>query len=385
MKAISIVPGITGTDLIDFPEPEILSPHDVKVKVLQVGICGTDREEAIGGRADAPEGSPALIIGHEMFGQVVQTGKEVTTVQPGDYGVFTVRRGCNKGLACCERNRSDMCFTGEYTERGIKGLHGFETEYVVDHEQYLVKVPVSIQSVGVLAEPMSVAEKAIDEAVKLQAARLPEILEEDWLKDKQTLVAGLGPIGILATIALRLRGAKVWGLDIVDEDTKRPQLLKALGGEYLDGRKIDVKDIDERCGEVSFIFEAAGVAKLGFQLIDALGINGIYVMTGIPHGDGDRPTCVMGAELMRQIVLKNQIILGSVNASPRHFEMGIKDLEKAKNLWGQLIDEIITTRLPYYEFDLALNQRSENDIKTVIEWNQNPPRPYQKRHKPTHG
>lgn len=383
MKAISIVPGNTGIDLIDYPEPEIQSPHDVKVKVLQVGICGTDREEAIGGRADAPEGSQKLIIGHEMFGQVVETGEEVTTVRPGDYGVFTVRRGCNKGLPCCERNRSDMCFTGEYTERGIKGLHGFETEYVVDHEQYLVKVPVSIQSVGVLAEPMSVAEKAIDEAAKLQTARLPEMVEEDWLKDKQTLVAGLGPIGILAAIALRLRGANVWGLDIVDEDTKRPQLLRAIGGEYLDGRKIDVKDIDEKCGEVSFIFEAAGVAKLGFQLIDVLGINGIYVMTGIPHED--RPTCIMGAELMKQMVLKNQIILGSVNASPHHFELGIKDLEKAKNRWGNLIDEIITTRLHYNQFDLAINQRSEDDIKTVIEWNHNPLRPHQKKHRPTHG
>ncbi len=379
MKAISIVPGTSGVDFTDHPEPGIQSPHDVKVKVLQVGICGTDREEAMGGRADAPEGSQKLIIGHEMFGQVIETGEGVTTVQPGDYGVFTVRRGCNKGLACCDRNRSDMCFTGQYTERGIKGLHGFETEYVVDHEQYLVKVPVSIQSVGVLAEPMSVAIKAIEEAVGLQAARLPEVIKEDWLKDKQALVAGLGPIGILAAMALRLRGAKVWGLDIVDEKTKRPQLLKAIGGEYLDGRKIEVKDIDEKCGEVDFIFEAAGVAELGFQLIDVLGINGIYVMTGIPHGD--RPTCMMGAELMKQIVLKNQIILGSVNASPHHFELGIRDLEKAKNLWGRLVDDIITTRLRYDEFEDAIMLRSDDDIKTVVEWNHI----YRKSHKPIHG
>lgn len=379
MKAISITPGQAGTNITEHPEPQLQSSHDVKVKLLQVGICGTDLEQAIGGRADAPAGSQKLIIGHEMFGQVVETGEEVTTVQPGDFGVFTVRRGCNKGLPCCERNRSDMCFTGEYTERGIKGLHGFETEYVVDDEQYLVKVPVSIKSVGVLAEPMSVAEKAIDEAVKLQAARLPEVAEADWLQGKQTLVAGLGPIGILAAIALALRGAKVWGLDIVDEDSKRPQILKAIGGEYLDGRTIDTMDIDDKCGEVDFIFEAAGVAQLGFQLIDVLGINGVYAMTGIPHGD--RPTCVMGAELMQQIVLKNQIILGSVNASSRHFELGIKDLEKAKNRWGTLVDEIITTRLRYDQFQQAIDQRSDNDVKTVIEWEH----VRHKNHHPAHG
>ncbi len=368
MKAISIEPGKAGSEIINHDEPTLNSSNDVKLKVLQVGICGTDREEVIGGRANAPEGSKKLIIGHEMFGQVVETGDEVSTVKAGDYGVFTVRRGCGK-CAACEKNRSDMCFTGDYTERGIKGIHGFETEYVVDHEQYLVKVPVSIQSVGVLAEPMSVAEKAIDEAIKLQASRLPHILEEDWIKGKQTLIAGLGPIGILAAIVLRLRGAKVWGLDIVDESSKRPQLLKALGGEYIDGRTIDTMNIDDKFGEVDFIFEAAGVAQLGFQLIDVLGINGVYVMTGIPHGD--RPTCMMGAELMKQIVLKNQIILGSVNASPQHFAMGIRDLEKAKNLWGDLVDEIITNRIPYRDFEKALQQRSDDDIKTVIEWDHN--------------
>ncbi len=365
MKAISIVPGTAGSEVIDHQEPTLQSPNDVKIKILQVGICGTDREEVMGGRADAPVGSSRLIIGHEMFGQVVETGDGVTTVKKGDYGVFTVRRGCGK-CAACEHNRSDMCFTGEYTERGIKGLNGYETEYVVDNEQYLVKVPVSIQSVGVLAEPMSVAEKAIDEAVKLQASRLPQILRDDWLKGKQALVAGLGPIGILATIVLRLRGAKVWGLDIVDESSKRPQLLKSLGGEYIDGRKVDTMNIDDKFGEVAFIFESAGVAELGFQLIDVLGINGVYVMTGIPHGD--RPTCVMGAELMKNMVLKNQMILGSVNASPEHFAMGIKDLEKAKNLWGDLVDEIITSRIAYQDFEKAIDQRSEDDIKTVIEW-----------------
>ena len=71
---------------------------------------------------------------------------------------------------------------------------------------------------------------------------------------------------------------------------------------------------------------------------------------------------------MSQLVLKNQLILGSVNAGPKHFELAIKDLEKAKNLWGSLVDDIITTRVSYLEFEKALNFRSVDDIKTVIEW-----------------
>ncbi|MGB3589125.1 MAG: glucose 1-dehydrogenase [Tunicatimonas sp.] len=367
MKAIAITPGTPGAEIITHQEPSLSSPHDVKVKILQVGVCGTDREQIEGGRADAPEGSSKLIIGHEMFGKVVETGDQVTTVRPGDYGVFSVRRGCDKCVPC-QNNRSDMCFTGDYVERGIKGIHGFDTEHIVDHEQYLVKVPESVRSVGVLAEPMSVAEKAIDEAIKIQTGRLPELEEGEWLPGKRVLVAGVGAIGLLACLALRLRGAEVWGLDIVDEDTKRPQLLKQIGGNYIDGRTVETMDLDDTFGEMDFIFEAAGVAQLGFQLIDALGMNGVYVMTGIPAGD--RPSCFMGAELMRQIVLKNQIILGSVNASPRHFALGIQDLEKAKNKYGDWIDQLLTTRLSYQEFEKAIHQRSVDDIKTVIEWDE---------------
>ncbi|MGE5679770.1 MAG: alcohol dehydrogenase, partial [Bacillota bacterium] len=67
MKAIAITPGKGEARLIDRPEVNISSPDEVKLKVLQVGICGTDREETSGGRADAPLGSNELVIGHEMF------------------------------------------------------------------------------------------------------------------------------------------------------------------------------------------------------------------------------------------------------------------------------------------------------------------------------
>lgn len=365
MKAIAITPGVPSAELLELPEPQISSPTQVKVKILEVGICGTDREEVTGGRANAPSGSKHLVIGHEMFGQVVETGSEVATVSKGDFAVFTVRRGCGK-CEPCKNNRSDMCYTGDYTERGIKSIHGFESEYVVDDEQFIIKVPESARTIGVLAEPMSVAEKAIDEALKIQTARLQRAADEDWFAGKKAVIAGVGAIGILGAIALRLRGAEVIGIDIVDEDSQRPQILKQLGGSYLDGKKIKIEDLDDSLGQVDFIFEAAGVPQLGFDLIDVLGINGIYVMTGIP-GEG-KPVCIPGAETMVQIVLKNQVILGSVNASKQHFELGIRDLERAKNKWGTVIEDLITTRISYREFEKALNFRSPDDIKTVVTW-----------------
>lgn len=124
MKAIALIPGTTQVSLVDVAEPVINAADEVKIKIWQVGICGTDREEVEGGRADAPAGKKELIIGHEMFGQVVETGNAVTKVKPGDFAMFTVRRGCNE-CAACLNNRSDMCYTGKYTERGIKGADGF--------------------------------------------------------------------------------------------------------------------------------------------------------------------------------------------------------------------------------------------------------------------
>ena len=144
MKAISLVPGTTNISLEEVEEPIITHPHEIKMQVIQVGICGTDREEANGGRADAPAGKKELIIGHEMFGQVTEVGEKVTTVKIGDYGVFTVRRGCGKCTAC-KNNRSDMCFTGDYTERGIKAADGFQSQFVVDHEEYFIPVPAEIK------------------------------------------------------------------------------------------------------------------------------------------------------------------------------------------------------------------------------------------------
>jgi threonine dehydrogenase-like Zn-dependent dehydrogenase len=332
-----------------------------------VGICGTDREEAAGGRSKPPAGQTELVIGHEMFGKVVETGKSVTRVSAGDLAVFTVRRGCGKCLPCL-MNRPDMCQTGEYVERGIWGLDGYQTEFVVDKEQYVVRVPTDLEPVGVLCEPLSVAEKAIDEALRIQSARLPDAPATlDWLHDRPCLVAGLGPIGLLAAMVLRLRGAKVLGLDVVDADTARPKWLETIGGQYIDGRQVTPDKVDDHFGRIDLIFESAGVAALEFNLLDALASNGIYVLTGIPSGD--RPLEIDGAELIRELVLENQLMVGSVNAARDHYQMAVDDLSHAALLWGDHVTKLITNHHPYADYDSALHQHSADEIKAVIEWN----------------
>ncbi len=366
MKAIAIVPGTTTIELIDRPKPSVSAPDDVLVQVLRVGICGTDREEVAGGRALAPAGQKELVIGHEMFGQVVQVGAAVTRVKPGNYAVFTVRRPCNHCLPC-HMNRPDMCRTGDYTERGIWGRDGYQTEYVVDKEEYVVRVPPELEPVGVLCEPFSIVEKAIDEAVRLQFSRLPGAqATPDWLFGRRCLVAGLGPVGLLAALALCLRGAEVYGLDIVDANTSRPQWLTALGGQYVDGRQVPARQVDEKVGAMELVLDATGVARLEFNLLDALALDGAYVLTGIPGGD--RPLQIPGAQVIRELVLDNQVMVGSVNAAQGHFQMAVDDLACAHLRWPGHIEKLITNHYSYTDFAQAFSQHPADEIKTVIEW-----------------
>ena len=177
---------------------------------------------------------------------------------------------------------------------------------------------------------------------------------------------GLGPIGLLAALALRLRGAEVWGLDVVDASTVRPQWLHLIGGHYLDGRQITPEHFIDQIELFDLVLEATGIASLEFDLIDALAINGVYVVTGIPSGD--RPLKIDGAEFMRRLVLKNQVMVGSVNASHDHFQLAVNDLVQAQTRWHEHVADLITHRHNYTEFENAFQHHGSDEIKVVLEW-----------------
>jgi len=367
LNVIALEPGTTNVRLSERPKPRITQPNDVLLQVIAVGICGTDRDEASGGRSDAPAGEKELVIGHEMIGRVVEAGPGARGVAIGALGAFTVRRPCDHCQPCA-LGRPDWCTSGDYTERGIKGRDGYNAEFVVDEAEHFVPIPDEIQAFGVLAEPMSIAQKAITEAVRIQASRLPGAHERDpWLSDRTALVAGLGPVGLLAAIELRLRGARVLGLDVIDGSSPRARLLAAVGGTYVDGREKGMpRNLAEHHRHIDFIFEATGVAHLEFDLFGALAPNGLYVLTGIP--EGTRPIEVAAATLVRRFVLENQLMLGSVNASREHWVAGIASLGAANKRWPGVMPKLITRRVPASDIGDSLASHDLNEIKTVIHW-----------------
>src|SRR5688572_21873549 len=228
MRAVAVLPGLPDSiHLRDVPMP---SAHDIPggrgvlVKVLRVGVDGTDKEINAAEYGMAPPGDDHLIIGHESFGVVAAVAPAVTEFQPGDYVVASVRRPGSSVYDAI--GLQDMTTDDTYFERGINLRHGYLAEYYADSADYLVKLPRELRTVGVLMEPMSVAEKAIGQAYEIQR-RL-----RVW-QPRRGLVLGTGTLGLLASVILRLRGLEVVAMGRTPRPYLNADLLEQIGVRYL--------------------------------------------------------------------------------------------------------------------------------------------------------
>src|SRR5438046_1706424 len=119
MKAIAVFPAKREIKLVDHPEPKIAAPDEVKLRMLEVGVCGTDKEICSFQYGTPPAGSEYLVIGHESLAEVIEVGPAVTRLKRGDLVVPSVRRPCpHDSCPSCRQDRPDFCFTGDITERG---------------------------------------------------------------------------------------------------------------------------------------------------------------------------------------------------------------------------------------------------------------------------
>lgn len=373
MKAIAVFPTSKEVRLVDHPEPAISRPGEVKVQIVSVGVCGTDREIWDFKYGTPPEGSDYLITGHEALGRVVEVGADVTGVRVGDYVVPTVRRGCPENCISCERGLPDFCFTGHFKERGIKQAHGFMTEYIVDDQKYMTVIPEDVAGDAVLLEPLTIAEKTILQLFTIQS-RLPwECRVESGTGGTRpsaachnALVLGAGPVGLLGAMALRLLHMKVFVVAREAKPNAKSRLLDGIGADYHSTLKSSPQQIAQHMGNVDLVFEATGAAKVSFDFLQVLGTNGIFVFTGVPAPMRD--ITIDAGSLMRNIVLKNQVVLGTVNAPKAAFENGIRDLKEFRRQWPRELSSMITARLPADRFRETIQRTHPEEIKTVLEF-----------------
>ncbi|HET6613721.1 MAG TPA: alcohol dehydrogenase catalytic domain-containing protein, partial [Kofleriaceae bacterium] len=236
MRAIAAFPAERTLKLIDHPEPHLEKPTEVMLDILDVGVCGTDREIARFDYGTPPPGSPYLVIGHESLGRVTQVGDSVSGIAPGDLVVTMVRRPCpHPECRACAAGRQDFCFTGDFTERGIGGRHGFMTERVVDDAQFMHVVPKHLAEVGVLVEPLTIAEKAIIQVWDVQD-RLPWTASGSGQESghgQHAVVLGAGPVGLLGALALLRRGFDTWVYSLEAADSVKARWVESVGARYI--------------------------------------------------------------------------------------------------------------------------------------------------------
>jgi glucose 1-dehydrogenase len=346
MRAITVVPGDPASaELSEVPDPE-LGPGDLLVEPLVLGVCGTDREIIDGVHGEAPEATERLVLGHELLGRV-RAAPDGDGPREDDLVAGIVRRPDPEPCVCCARGEWDMCRNGRYTERGIKGRHGFGSELVALETGFAVPIDPGLGELGVLTEPASILAKAWEQIDRIRTRACSE--------HQRALVTGAGPIGLLAALMGVQRGLKVHVLDRVEEGLK-PQLVRDLGANYHTG---SVEELSEQT-EPDVIVECTGVAQL---VIDAMRHNApgaVVCLTGVAP---QRSLRVDVGAINNEVVLENDVIFGSVNANRRHFDQAADALAKADRSW---LERLITRRVPLNDWRDAL-AKGEDDIKVVVE------------------
>ena len=344
MRAITLIPGRPGSAQLDeVPEPAPAAGA-VLVDGLALGICGTDVEIVHGEYGFAPGGEERLVLGHESLGRVLEAPAGSGFAE-GDLVVGIVRRPDAVPCGPCAAGEWDFCANGEYTERGIKQLHGYGSERWRVEPEFAIRLDAGLEDVGVLLEPTSIVAKAWEQIERIGA--------RSTFAPRTVLVTGAGPIGLLAALLAVQRGYEVHVLDQVTDGPK-PELVRRLGGTYHAGDA-------SAAGKVDIVVEATGAGPVVAAALRGTTRNGIVCLTGVSSGGRSLDFDIGGFN--RDVVLENDVVFGTVNANRRHYEAAAKALEDADREW---LRGLITRRVPLDQWQDALERRPD-DVKVVVD------------------
>jgi len=258
------------------PDPGLLAPTDVIVKVELAAICGSDLHVWHGREVGLDPGTP---MGHEFLGEIVAVGKAVTRFRPGRRAVSPFSTSCGDCFYC-RGGLTARCEHGQlfgWVERG-EGLPGGQAE--------LVRVPLADSTL--LPLPSGLAPEA--------ALLLGDVLATGYhcatlagiTPGTTCAVIGCGPVGLMAVLAAAELGAeRIYALDSVPERLSRAEQLGGVTGaspeeivEATEGRGVDA------------VLEAVGSAQsmqLGFRLVrpgGTIAVVGVHHETGFPFSPG---------------------------------------------------------------------------------------------------
>ena len=263
--------------------------------------------------------------------------------------VGIVRRPDPVPCRYCAVGEWDMCLNGLYTERGIKELDGFCSDYFRIEPEFAVRIDPALGLLGVLLEPTSVVAKAWDHAERIGRR------SRAWAP-RTVLVTGAGPIGLLAALIGAQRGLAVHVLDRVTEGPK-PQLVRELGATYHAG---SLPDPTEFAPDI--VIECTGAPPVVLDAISRSAPSGVVCLAGISSGRHEIGLDL--AALNRTMVLENDVVFGSVNANRSHYQSAADVLAKADRDW---LSRLISRRVPLANWRDALD-RQPDDVKVVLDF-----------------
>jgi 2-desacetyl-2-hydroxyethyl bacteriochlorophyllide A dehydrogenase len=269
---------------------------EVLVKVAYAGICGSELGSYLGHSALRV---PPLIMGHEFSGEIAALGEGATTLNPR---LVTGQKVTVNPLSCAgeselqERGLDQLCPT-----RTLLGAHrpGAYAEYITVPAQSVIRLPEAVSlRTGALTEPVGCA------------VRVGELARD--VPDKDILIIGAGPIGLLCLQVLRcLEATRVF---IVDVNPVRLAMGVELGGEAIDPQQDDVIKavLDATNGRgVDVSVDAVGIAVTQQQCVSATMATGTVILFGL-HSEAT--TMPLADVIRREIVLR-----GSYAYSPANF------------------------------------------------------------------
>jgi threonine dehydrogenase-like Zn-dependent dehydrogenase len=141
-------------------------------------------------------------------------------------------------------------------------------------------------------------------------------------------------------------------------------VVSDIGATFVAAETTPVAALSATIGSLDVVYEATGASTLAFEVLAALGTNGIFVFTGVP---GRRaPVAIDTDLLMRNLVLQNQVVLGSVNASRPDFEAAIADLARFRQRWPRALAALVTGHFPIDAYAGQLLEAPAEAIKNVL-------------------
>jgi L-iditol 2-dehydrogenase len=344
MKSMMLT-GIREMKMGDIPEPGVVKPDDVKIKMSVVGVCGSDIHYYTQGRIGSQRVSYPFTVGHEGAGIVVETGISVKRVKRGDFIAIEPSMPCHE---------CDQCLAGRpNTCRKLKFLgcpgqaEGCLSEYIVMPEEncYLLDDKLTTDH-GAISEPLSIGIYSVKKLISLKGTRVG--------------ILGFGPIGMSVMLAAKSEGGKTFY--ITDKIDQRLSLARKEGAVIAANvLKEDIVKLilDNEPLGLDIVFECCGQQEAFDQAVDLLKPGGKLIVAGIPQFD----TWSMSVEKTRRKEITIQFVR-------RQIDCVEPSLKRMKN--GTIdISNMITHRFPFEHtreaFELVADY-SDGVMKAMVDF-----------------